>query len=151
MGGVEVGAELRVDDDAVLVVVDGTSTRVPYRRGSDGRCELRVDGRWVRAWSDGRATWVDGHSLVVVPAPRRAEPEAAGSLAAPMPATVLAVHVAAGDAVAAGQPCVVLSAMKTEIVLRAPRDGVVARVAVAAGQSVRAGEATVVLAEPGGA
>jgi biotin carboxyl carrier protein len=46
-----------------------------------------------------------------------------GSLSAPMPATVVAVHVAAGDAVVAGQTLIVLEAMKMELPVRAPGDG----------------------------
>src|SRR5690606_18097619 len=47
-----------------------------------------------------------------------------GSLRAPMPGKVVAVQVKAGDAVARGQPLVVLEAMKMEHALAAPFGGV---------------------------
>ncbi|QCR19115.1 acetyl/propionyl/methylcrotonyl-CoA carboxylase subunit alpha [Agrococcus sp. SGAir0287] len=63
---------------------------------------------------------------------------AAPTLASPMPGTVVAVHAADGDVVAAGQPLVSVEAMKMEHVLRAPTDGV-ARIHVHVGETVRRG------------
>ena len=75
----------------------------------------------------------DGH-VDVPPAPPPPRPGrvelAAGSLTAPMPGNVLRVLVAAGDAVVAGQPLVVVEAMKMEHQINAPADGVVADVLV---------------------
>jgi propionyl-CoA carboxylase alpha chain len=64
---------------------------------------------------------------------------AAGSLVAPMPGAVVRVLASAGDRVAAGQPLVVLEAMKMEHTVASPGPGVVAGVHVAAGQQVDAG------------
>jgi len=64
-------------------------------------------------------------------------------VAAAMPGRVLRVLVAAGDAVTAGQPLVVLEAMKMENEVKSPQDGVVSGIAVAAGQPVSAGEVLV--------
>ncbi len=61
-------------------------------------------------------------------------------VAAAMPGRVLRVLVAAGDAVVAGQPLVVLEAMKMENEVKSPQDGIVSGVAVEAGQPVNAGE-----------
>jgi biotin carboxyl carrier protein len=61
-------------------------------------------------------------------------------VAAAMPGRVLRVLVAAGEAVTAGQPLVVLEAMKMENEVKSPQDGVVAGIAVTAGQPVSAGE-----------
>jgi biotin carboxyl carrier protein len=60
-----------------------------------------------------------------------------------MPGRVLRVLVAAGDAVSAGQPLIVLEAMKMENEVKSPQDGIVSGVAVAAGQPVSAGEVLV--------
>ena len=70
----------------------------------------------------------DGHVTFTV-LPRHPDPDAAlaaGSLVAPMPGNVLRVLVAAGDAVTAGQPLVVVEAMKMEHQVLAPADGTVA-------------------------
>jgi 3-methylcrotonyl-CoA carboxylase alpha subunit len=66
---------------------------------------------------------------------------AGGSLAAPMPGTVLRVLVGPGDRVAAGQTLVLLEAMKMELAVAAPGDGVVSAVHVEAGQLVQGGAA----------
>jgi acetyl-CoA/propionyl-CoA carboxylase, biotin carboxylase, biotin carboxyl carrier protein len=59
-----------------------------------------------------------------------------GPLTSPMPGTVLAVHVAADDAVQAGQPVVSVEAMKMEHVVVARSAGTVRKVLVAVGDSV---------------
>ncbi len=65
---------------------------------------------------------------------------AAGSLAAPMPGTVLAVLVSPGDAVEPGQALVLLEAMKMELSVVAPAAGVVSAVLVDEGELVSAGQ-----------
>ena len=60
---------------------------------------------------------------------------------APMQATVLSLEVAEGETVAAGQPILVLSAMKMEHVLEAPSAGVVRKVSVTRSKSARSEEA----------
>ncbi len=62
-----------------------------------------------------------------------------------MPGRVVEVRVATGDAVEAGQPLVVLEAMKMQNEIQAERAGTVARVHVAAGQTVEGGDALIEL------
>jgi excisionase family DNA binding protein len=71
---------------------------------------------------------------------------AAQSIAAPMPGNVLAVRVAAGDAVEAGQVLIVLEAMKMENNVPAPAAGRVARVLVTPGEQVQRAQTLVELA-----
>ena len=68
-----------------------------------------------------------------------------GQLVAPMPGTVAAVAVAAGEAVTAGQTLVVVEAMKMEHAVKAPHDGTVTRIDCAPGDLVREGQELVVL------
>jgi acetyl/propionyl-CoA carboxylase alpha subunit len=63
----------------------------------------------------------------------------ATTVTAPMPGTVIRVEVAAGDAVRARQPVVVLEAMKMEIPVHSPFDGSVTAVHVSAGDHVAGG------------
>ena len=62
-----------------------------------------------------------------------------GSLAAPMPATVIEVKVVPGAEVAQGDVLIVLEAMKMELPVRAPGDGTVKAVHCRAGELVQPG------------
>ncbi|HEU5428887.1 MAG TPA: biotin carboxylase N-terminal domain-containing protein [Actinocrinis sp.] len=62
-----------------------------------------------------------------------------GVVRAPMPGTVIAVKVAAGQRVSAGEALGALEAMKMEHTLTAPHEGVVASVAASVGQQVPIG------------
>ena len=80
--------------------------------------------------------------------PRFTDPasqHASGSLLAPMPGTVVAVHAAVGDSVDAGQPVLVLEAMKMQHAVNAPHAGVVTEIDVAVGRQVAAGDVLAVV------
>ncbi|MBT9610161.1 MAG: acetyl/propionyl/methylcrotonyl-CoA carboxylase subunit alpha [Aquabacterium sp.] len=62
-----------------------------------------------------------------------------GQVTAPMPGKVIAVLVAAGDAVTAGQVLLITEAMKMEHSLTAPRDGTVAELLCGVGDQVAEG------------
>ncbi len=70
-----------------------------------------------------------------------------GDILAPMPGKVIAVDVAEGDAVTAGQRLLVLEAMKMEHALTAPFDGTVTGLSVSAGSQVQV-EALLAVVEP---
>jgi 3-methylcrotonyl-CoA carboxylase alpha subunit len=69
--------------------------------------------------------------------------ENSDQIAAPMTGTVTMVHINAGDTVTAGDPLVVMEAMKMEHVLTAPRDGTIA--AVFCSQSDATSEGTILV------
>ncbi len=78
-----------------------------------------------------------------------AEHHAAGrdAVVSPMQGTVLAVEVAEGDVVAAGEVICIVEAMKMENEITAHRDGTVTELSVAAGGSVTTGQVICVIAQ----
>jgi 3-methylcrotonyl-CoA carboxylase alpha subunit len=62
-----------------------------------------------------------------------------GNILSPMPGRIIAVDVAAGDAVTKGQKLVTLEAMKMEHSLTAPFDGTVAELNAETGGQVSEG------------
>jgi propionyl-CoA carboxylase alpha chain len=96
--------------------------------------------------------WVDVDgphgSADLAPVPRFVDPAetvAAGSLLAPMPASVVSVAVADGQQVSRGDVVVVLEAMKMQHTITAPTDGVVAGLSVTAGAQVESGTVLAVI------
>ncbi|ACU69119.1 Carbamoyl-phosphate synthase L chain ATP- binding [Catenulispora acidiphila DSM 44928] len=133
-GGAEYEVSLRdLGPDSVRVAVDGV----------DRLCRVRV--------AEDTVVWVDdsdgGHSAWK-PTPRfpeDADAFAADDGAAEVPGTVVAISVAAGDRVKAGQVLVSMEAMKMEHQVKAGRDGVVGSVDCAVGQFVDAHQVLVTL------
>jgi propionyl-CoA carboxylase alpha chain len=74
-----------------------------------------------------------------------AEAVASGSLLAPMPGTVVSVAVEVGAEVTAGQPVLVLEAMKMQHTVSAPTDGTVTEIDVKPGAQVASGEVLAVV------
>jgi propionyl-CoA carboxylase alpha chain len=91
--------------------------------------------------------WPGGHAAYRFK-PRFVDPAdavASGSLLAPMPGTVVSVNVAPGQQVEAGQPVLVLEAMKMQHTVRAPSAGTVTEIDVQPGAQVAAGEVLAVV------
>ena len=63
-----------------------------------------------------------------------------GTLAAPMPGRVVKVLIAAGQAITAGTPAIIVEAMKMENELHAPATGTVIEILVGEGDTVEAGQ-----------
>ena len=106
----------------------------------DGRitpfAACRVKDR-VHVWAGGVTVWLD----LDTGQKRGKGPAAAGGddILAPMPGTVLKVHVAVGAAVEANQAVMVMESMKMELTLHAPRAGRIEAVLAAEGALVDLG------------
>jgi len=128
--------------DGLRVVAASPTSVILERDGVATSYDVRVAGERVDVDSP------TGHvSLVALP--RFTDPAdsvASGSLLAPMPGTVSAVRVEKGDVVAAGQPVLVLEAMKMQHTIAAPHDGTVTEMSVQPGDQVAAGEVLAVVA-----
>jgi acetyl/propionyl-CoA carboxylase alpha subunit len=101
----------------------------------------------------GADTYVDASdgSTALSEPPRFGDPTKlapAGSLLAPMPGLVLRVLAEPGAVVTAGQPLLVLEAMKMEQTVSAPADGVVAELRAKAGEQVSTGQVLALLEAP---
>ena len=149
----------RAGGGAHEVVLDATGERSARVTTGELDTELEVTplgpGRF--RMSDGERTWfvcVDGdgpwrHVTIAGEGEARFEREqrgarrreaAEGSLASPMPGTVVKVLVAEGDAVAKGQDLVIVEAMKMEIKISAPVAGNVHAVAAREGEPCDGGQ-----------
>ena len=123
--------------------------------GTNGSLEVEIDGRrapYGVTQHDGQWT-IQGPGGVAVlhdvaRFPDHGTGDVAGGQTAPMPGKVLVVHVAEGDEVTAGQPLVIMEAMKMEHTISAPVDAVVTELRCAVGDQVDNGQVLVVLAEP---
>jgi acetyl-CoA/propionyl-CoA carboxylase, biotin carboxylase, biotin carboxyl carrier protein len=115
------------------------------------RAELDGLSRRYEVAFDGDAVWVgrDGHALEARPEirSRAAQAWAGEALQAPMPGTVLLVHVAEGDPVAEGDVLLVLESMKMELAITAPHAGVVEHLRLAPGDRVALREPLVTIGE----
>jgi acetyl-CoA/propionyl-CoA carboxylase biotin carboxyl carrier protein len=134
--------EARVGDGHVSVGERSWAADGPRTATASGEVFITLDGvqrRYAVAVGDD-AVWVarDGHHLEVRTErhARGGAGAAAGSLEAPMPGTVLLVHVADGDTVAEGDVLLVLESMKMELSITAPHAGTVAGLALAPGDRV---------------
>ena len=98
---------------------------------------LLVGGRPVRLWSPAMAAAASAavHGTVI----------GGGDVVAPMQGTILQVLVAEGESVVAGQPVMVLEAMKMETTISASRAGTVAELKAAQGDSAGAGQVLAVI------
>jgi acetyl-CoA/propionyl-CoA carboxylase biotin carboxyl carrier protein len=149
------------DDDPALVRIHGTSwaAAVAIREGEsvraavvpgpgEGEVGVVVNGvrsHWLYAVEAG-VVWVGSAGLTwaLHEAPvrvRAAEQQrSSADVRSPMPGVVLAVNVLVGDRVSAGQPLIVVEAMKMEYAVAAARPGIVRELLVKVGDQVSLGQ-----------
>jgi acetyl-CoA carboxylase biotin carboxylase subunit len=121
------------------------AVQAPAQSGPD--ITLKIDGHVLRAtameaqpedwWAHvaGETLCLTRRSPLPLPGMSRASNDA---LTAPMPGQVIGVLVREGQAVAAGDPLMIVEAMKMEHTIRAPHDGIVAAIHYQPGDQVRA-------------
>ncbi len=156
------GWAVRSDDSDDVRTVTSQSVVVLAGPMADGTVTMAVDGVEQHPMvvdRDGDHVWLSrmAHGSRRLAAPRRVRhvdrilTPGAATLAAPMPGQVVAVPVAEGDRVEAGDVLVVVEAMKMEHPVVAPGPGVVASLAVAVGDAVTGDQVLVDIAveEPG--
>lgn len=141
------------DGDTIHARVDGREVSAMLGQLGDASAILSVGERRFRILGarrkDAILVAVGPRTFDFVPAEsgaRRARSGlAASEVTAPMPGKVLKVLVKDGDRVSAGQPLVVIEAMKMETALAAESDAMVKRVRVAPGDNIDHGAVLVEL------
>lgn len=114
----------REDDGSAVLTLDGRSERVLIAvRGDD--VFVHLEGRAYQLRYE--------HPLQRLAAQSHGSAE--DHVRAPMPGSLVAVHVKPGQAVARGDTLLVMESMKMETSIAAPRDGVVEAVHFAPGQT----------------
>lgn len=133
---------VRLPSGTWSIIYEQRSLLVDVERGVDGALAIYVDGeRTELRLEDARtrkfAAMVNHASGVS---------SKGETLRAPIAGKVVKLVVAVGDEVAAGDPVIVLEAMKMENELAASRDGAVKSISVSEGDSVETGQTLVTLA-----
>jgi len=146
----------RITRDNVQASVNNLPMHALVHAASPDRVDLEIGGtrREYRIHQVGAEVYVDASdgSSALSEVPRFGDPEKVtptGSLLAPMPGLVLRVLAEVGAVVTAGQPLLVLEAMKMEQTVSAPASGVVAELRAKAGEQVSTGQVLAVLAADG--
>jgi 3-methylcrotonyl-CoA carboxylase alpha subunit len=104
--------------------------------------DATVEGSVVRVGSRIEVFLPGEHHVLEMHDPLRQElavESRAGDLQAPMPGKIIAIFVAAGDAVEKDSPLLILEAMKMEHTIRAPARGRIARIHCRVGEQVGEG------------
>lgn len=148
--GVEIAVDYRFTRDGLELAVDGRELETRLHKARPDRVDIEIDGirRSYLVDQIDSVFFVDGsdgsselHDVARFPEPGQ-DPDD-HSLLAPMPGSVVAVHVSIGDDVQIGDPLVTLEAMKMEHTVTAIATGRVTAIAAAVGDHVSDGRSLV--------
>ena len=146
----------RITGSTIQAWVNDVALGLVVRAAGPDRVDLEINGtrREYRIHQVAAEVYVDASdgSSALSEVPRFDDPEKvapAGSLLAPMPGLVLRILAEVGAVVTAGQPLLVLEAMKMEQTVSAPAHGVVAELRAKAGEQVTTGQVLAVLEAEG--
>ena len=133
--------EARVNDEPMAVQIQslGHGSGWMILRGEVVPFHVMQDGCLLQVWVRGRVCTFE---RVTNSARRSGEGVARAvqqRITAPMPGTVLKIHVEAGEAFEAHQPLIVMESMKMEMALSAPHRGVVREITCLVGDLVAMG------------
>jgi biotin carboxyl carrier protein len=151
-----------IGDNQIRAAVDGREQRIDFRSQGPGILSWLRGTAVVTAFVDGAlpklTVTVGGQALAVEIVDAHAAHAAHAAVAvrsgakvgrlgvrAPIPGRLAKILVQVGAVVKAGQPLVVVEAMKMENEIRSPRDGTVGAISCAEGASVEAGQELVSL------
>ena len=144
------------DGRTVRVRIDGEEVTAEVEPMPDGSAIIRMNGRRSRIFSarsrDSILVAAGPTTFEFVPAEGRGRRARHGlatpEVTAPMPGKVLKVLVEEGQAVEAGQPLVVIEAMKMETTLSAESPAVVKKIRARVGEMVDHGAVLIELSPP---
>lgn len=158
IGAVVNGREFRIHREGGRLTVDGAERKFSFQQLPDGRWYIREGYRGIHArildrTADGKALTVStGGRLLTIQLRDRldeltarmnmhaAVASTAVRLVAPMPGLIKSVLVTGGQQVPAGEPVLVLEAMKMENLIRTSAEGSIGKVLVAPGDRVEKGQ-----------
>lgn len=118
-------------EDGFIIHIDGDSYQVYDVDIDEHNVSFTVDGdRHSYSVKDEQALLLEKMGF------KSGNKKSEGQLKAPMPGKILGIRKQEGDEVAAGEPVIILEAMKMENELKAPVSGSVVKLHVALGDSV---------------
>ena len=127
-------AEVVIDGSPILAAADQLPDGLLLTIGNC-TCFAAVATEGETTW-----VWVNGETFSLTEMSPESEGLAAGAdineVRSPMPGTIIAVKITAGDTVEKGDTLLIVEAMKMEYTLVAPRAGLIAKVLTGVGESV---------------
>ncbi|HKS28274.1 MAG TPA: biotin/lipoyl-containing protein [Pyrinomonadaceae bacterium] len=159
--GEKLDVRVRREAGRVFAEIDGRAVEMEVREGADGSYLLIRDGRVYVAHVSPSAAQPERQEVrvrgrvysVALSDPKRlrasassaAHADGSAQIVAQMPGKVVRVQVEAGAQVEAGDPILVVEAMKMQNEMKSPKAGTVASINTKAGATVNAGDVLAVI------